>query len=58
MLYSPGQSDQVKLKSLFKIVCADKGDGVERVVGVHALGRGVDEMMQGISIAITMGASK
>ena len=58
MFYSPGQSDDVKLKSLFKVVTADKGDGKETVVGVHAIGKGVDEMMQGISIAITMGATK
>ena len=29
-----------------------------KVVGVGCIGRGIDEMMQGISIAITMGASK
>jgi len=58
MFYSPGQSDDVKLSSFFKLICADKGDGAERVVGCHCMGRGVDEMMQGLSIAITMGATK
>ena len=58
MFYSPGQSDDVKLSSFFKLICADKGDGLERVVGCHCMGRGVDEMLQGISIAITMGATK
>ena len=58
MFYSPGQSDRLKLKSLFKLVCANTGDTAEKVVGVHAIGKGVDEMMQGISIAVNMGASK
>jgi len=31
---------------------------VERVVGCFGIGKGIDEMMQGISIAITMGATK
>ena len=58
MFYSPGQSDDVKLKSLFKVICHTEADGTERVVGCHCIGKGVDEMMQGISIAITMGATK
>ena len=29
-----------------------------RVVGAHGIGKGIDEMMQGISVAITMGATK
>lgn len=58
MLYSPGLTDDVKLKSLFKIVCHIEDDGTERVVGVFGHGRGIDEMMQGISIAVTMGATK
>jgi len=33
-------------------------NGKEIVVGAHAIGKGVDEMMQGISIAVTMGATK
>jgi len=28
------------------------------VIGVHGIGKAIDEMMQGISIAITMGATK
>lgn len=28
------------------------------MVGCHCIGKAVDEMMQGISIAITMGATK
>ena len=45
MFYSPGQSDKIKLSSFFKLICADKGDGLERVVGCHCMGKGVDEMM-------------
>ena len=29
-----------------------------KVVGVSGIGKGIDEMMQGIAIAISMGASK
>jgi glutathione reductase (NADPH) len=30
----------------------------ERVVGIHVLGRGADEMIQGFSVALNMGATK
>jgi len=43
---------------MFKLVCHIEAEGVERVVGCHCIGHNVDEMMQGISIAITMGATK
>jgi len=58
MFYSPGKSTDVKLKSLFKTICHIEDDGTERVVGVFGHGLGIDEMMQGISIAVTMGATK
>lgn len=58
MYYSPAKSDDKKLKSMFKLVCHVEADGTERVVGCHTMGKSVDEMMQGISIAITMGATK
>ena len=32
-------------KSLFTIVCHIEDDGTERVVGVHGIGRGIDEIM-------------
>ena len=35
-----------------------EADGTERVVGAHGMGRGIDEMMQGVSVAINMGATK
>ena len=57
MFYSPAQDDK-KLKSIFKLVCHVEADGTERVVGVFAHGKGVDEMIQGISIAFNMGATK
>eukprot|EP00826_Nyctotherus_ovalis_P024751 TRINITY_DN190_c0_g1_i4.p2 TRINITY_DN190_c0_g1~~TRINITY_DN190_c0_g1_i4.p2 ORF type:complete len:113 (-),score=28.98 TRINITY_DN190_c0_g1_i4:155-493(-) len=41
--------------TLFKLVCKLPD---EKVVGVHAIGRGVDEMIQGYSVALTAGATK
>ena len=58
MYYSPAKSDDKKLRSIFKVICHIEADGTERVVGCHTMGKSVDEMMQGISIAITMGATK
>lgn len=63
MFYSPAEEAQ-KQKSLFKLVCHKTGEdnGFDyshlKVVGAHGIGRGIDEMMQGLSIAITMGATK
>lgn len=42
-------------KSLMKLVCAGAD---ERVVGVHILGPGADEMLQGFAAAVRMGACK
>jgi len=58
MYYSPASSMDKKQSSLFKIVTHIEDDGTERVVGVTGIGKGIDEMMQGISIAVTMGATK
>lgn len=38
-----------------KLICA--GDD-ERVVGIHMVGNGVDEMLQGFAVAVRMGATK
>lgn len=38
-----------------KLVCAGEE---ERVVGIHMLGDGVDEMLQGFAVALKMGATK
>jgi len=44
-----------KPKTLMKIVCA----GIEeKVVGLHVLGMGSDEMMQGFGVAMKMGCTK
>ena len=60
MFYSPAKDPQTKLSSFFKIVCQKKGEGPANhvVIGVHGIGKGVDEMLQGLSIAVTMGATK
>merc|ERR1719231_1337710 len=58
MFFSPAMTPEKKQDSLFKVICHTEADGKERVVGCHCIGKGVDEMMQGISIAITMGATK
>lgn len=42
-------------KTAMKLVCL--GDE-ERVVGVHMIGDGVDEMLQGFAVAVKMGATK
>ncbi len=46
-----GRDDQV----LIKLVCV--GDD-ERVVGLHLVGPGVDEMLQGFAVAMTVGATR
>ena len=38
-----------------KLVCVGED---ERVVGVHVIGRGADEMIQGFAVAVKMRASK
>ncbi|MDN6625828.1 MAG: glutathione-disulfide reductase [Pisciglobus halotolerans] len=42
-------------KSYMKLVCFGSE---ERVVGLHGIGHGVDEMIQGFAVAIKMGATK
>lgn len=44
-----------KQPSVFKLVCVGKE---EKVVGVHLVGLGSDEMMQGFAVAVKMGATK
>jgi glutathione reductase (NADPH) len=38
-----------------KLVCVGQD---ERVVGVHVIGRGADEMIQGFAVAVKLGARK
>lgn len=42
-------------KTLMKLVCAGSE---ERVVGIHMIGAGVDEIVQGFAVALKMGALK
>ncbi len=42
-------------KTAMKLVCAGPD---ERVVGIHLIGDGVDEMLQGFAVAVKMGATK
>ena len=44
-----------KEKTFMKLVVAGPE---ERVVGIHMIGLGVDEMLQGFAVAVRMGASK
>ncbi|MDX5363018.1 MAG: glutathione-disulfide reductase [Pseudazoarcus pumilus] len=44
-----------KPKTAMKLVCAGPE---ERVVGVHVIGEGADEMLQGFAVAVKMGATK
>ena len=44
-----------KPKTAMKLVCAGTTD---LVVGLHAIGMGVDEMLQGFALALKLGATK
>ncbi|RZA23893.1 MAG: glutathione-disulfide reductase, partial [Lysobacteraceae bacterium] len=52
MLHALADSPQ---RSLFKLVCVGED---ERVVGLHLLGEGADEMLQGFAVAIRQGIRK
>ncbi|KIW94231.1 glutathione-disulfide reductase [Cladophialophora bantiana CBS 173.52] len=52
-VYPP--EEKKKEPTEFKIVCQGPR---EEIVGLHILGRGVDEMMQGFGVAVKMGATK
>lgn len=47
--------EKKKEPTQFKLICAGKD---EKVVGLHILGKGCDEMMQGFGLAVKMGATK
>lgn len=42
-------------KAYMKLVCIGKN---EKVVGLHGIGKGMDEILQGFAVAIQMGATK
>ena len=44
-----------KQKSYMKLVCLGRD---ERVIGLHGIGSGMDEMTQGFAVAMKMGATK
>lgn len=44
-----------KIKATMKLVCLGEE---EKVIGLHGIGMGVDEMIQGFAVAIKMGATK
>lgn len=54
MYYSIMKIDK-KPKSYFKMITTGKE---EKVVGLHCIGSGVDEMIQGFAVAIKMGATR
>ncbi|KAL4220178.1 hypothetical protein ACF0H5_020586 [Mactra antiquata] len=45
-----------KVKCSMKLICLKPEN--EKVIGLHMLGQGCDEMLQGFSVAIKMGATK
>lgn len=47
--------EEHKEPSLHKIICVGPE---ERVVGIHIIGLGSDEIIQGFSVAVAMGAKK
>ncbi|KAI9729275.1 MAG: Glutathione reductase [Cirrosporium novae-zelandiae] len=56
MLYGLSSSEEKDVNPTeFKLVCAGPE---ERVVGLHILGTGVGEMLQGFGVAVKMGATK
>ena len=44
-----------KQQTAMKLICVG---AEEKVVGLHIIGKGADEMLQGFSVAIKMGATK
>ncbi|KAH9915773.1 glutathione reductase [Epithele typhae] len=54
-LYFSMVPEEHKEPSVYKLICAGPE---ERVVGIHILGLGSDEIMQGFGVAVKMGATK
>ncbi len=52
MFYAPTEK---KVDTAMKLVCVG---AEEKVVGIHMIGDGVDEMLQGFAVALKMGATK
>ena len=45
MFYSLLKDDSKKPGSLFKLICRKEENGQELVIGIHAIGKGVDEIL-------------
>ena len=56
MHYALANEENIKAQTFFKMVCLKSEH--EKVIGIHCIGRGVDEMMQGFAVAIKAGATK
>jgi glutathione reductase (NADPH) len=54
MYYAMMEQDH-KVPTSYKIVCAGKE---QKVVGLHLVGKGSDEILQGFGVAVKMGATK
>ena len=57
----PDDAGSHKPWTMMRLVChraEGSAPGDERVVGVHMIGRGVDEVLQGVAVAVRMGATK
>lgn len=56
MFYGPWNLDpSAKPKTAMKLICVGEE---EKVVGIHMIGMGVDEILQGFGVALKMGATK
>jgi len=55
MYFAMCDSDEKKVKTNMKLVCVLPE---EKVVGIHVVGMGADEMIQGFAVAVVMGATK
>jgi glutathione reductase (NADPH) len=52
MLQSLGDGE---VRTVFKMVCAGED---EKVVGIHLLGEGADEILQGFAVAVKAGVTR
>lgn len=55
MHYALANEENIKSKTFMKLITLKPE---EKVIGIHCIGRGVDEMMQGFAVAIKAGATK
>jgi glutathione reductase (NADPH) len=54
-LYNSMFEQEEKTRSTYKLICEGPN---EKVVGVHIIGEGSDEVLQGFGVAVKMGATK